>query len=442
MDTTLLKEFFDSAPDALSYHKAIYDDFGVAIDFEILGVNVTFEKLFEASINDIKGKRFSRLFPIIKGNKSKLLKTCNNVLIKNKSEKIDLYFDIINKWFNVTIFPLRESVIGVILREKASNDISVAERLSSETAISEQLFDEDIFLGTVGADVFNKNVADAIVRADSYKEPLSMVLFKLDNFNSIFKKVGSEVGNEMLAQTIDITKGIIRKYDVISRISENKIALLMPKTNAEGATAVAERLKLAFENNVHPIVGEVTASFGVAEKLRDESFKTWNERLGKALTTAITSGDKQIITSVHTDADVLNLQPIVWSSEWECGNEIIDGQHKEILLIANEIIEGYNSGLDMKQIDELLHELFLVLVKHFKIEDEILEEMQYPEFEKHADISKNLLGKAFELKGGYELGDITLTEFLKFIFNDVVLGHMLEEDVEFFFYVKKSLRKT
>ena len=58
---------------------------------------------------------------------------------------------------------------------------------------------------------------------------------------------------------------------------------VMPHTTAAGAAAAAEKLRQALEDFEHQSAGQVTASFGVAERKKHESFKIWYTRADEAL---------------------------------------------------------------------------------------------------------------------------------------------------------------
>jgi PAS domain S-box len=49
-------------PDSFAFNKVIYDEAGIAVDYEIIDVNEAYERIFNVSREEIIGKRYSKLF--------------------------------------------------------------------------------------------------------------------------------------------------------------------------------------------------------------------------------------------------------------------------------------------------------------------------------------------------------------------------------------------
>ena len=67
----------------------------------------------------------------------------------------------------------------------------------------------------------------------------------------------------------------------------------MPHTNLKEARIVADKIRKEIEGLKHPIVGNFTASFGVAQWNKKESYKELYERVDAALYSAKEEGQKQ-----------------------------------------------------------------------------------------------------------------------------------------------------
>ena len=99
--------------------------------------------------------------------------------------------------------------------------------------------------------------------------------------------------------------------------------------------AVAVGYKKALEDNKHFKVGQVTGSFGVAERMKAESLRSWYKRADNALYQAKNTGRNRVVDSDKIDIPLVSLQ-VQWRQEWNCGNDEIDEQHDKILQIAND----------------------------------------------------------------------------------------------------------
>ena len=65
----------------------------------------------------------------------------------------------------------------------------------------------------------------------------------------------------------------------------------------------------------------------------------------------------------------------------------------------------------------------------------------YPEYQHHADIHKQLTEQALQLKENYQQKRLKQTAFFSFILDDIIVGHMLKEDVLFFPYFPRKASK-
>lgn len=132
--------------------------------------------------------------------------------------------------------------------------------------------------------------------SDVYNEPLSIIILDLDYFKKINDTWGHPVGDEILKQTAEIANNIIRRSDVLFRLGGEEFLVLMPKTTINEAFVVAERLRETLENNPNSVVGKITASFGVAQKIKFESFKSFYKRTDEALYKAKGKGRNRVVS--------------------------------------------------------------------------------------------------------------------------------------------------
>ena len=169
------------------------------------------------------------------------------------------------------------------------------ERTLHEVAITDQL------TGLNNRHYFDEKVIEEMERADRYNRYLTMIIFDLDHFKVVNDTFGHPIGDEVLKQTSQIAGGIIRNTDMLFRFGGEEFIILMPETDAAGAEVVAEKIRIALENNAHPVAGTVTASFGAAQRLKNESLSNWYKKADKALYCAKNQGRNKFICSMEED---------------------------------------------------------------------------------------------------------------------------------------------
>ena len=128
---------------------------------------------------------------------------------------------------------------------------------------------------------------DSAVQALSRQEaPFSLVLVNLDDFTQINTRYGYEVGDEILKQYARRVATILRPSDLIGRIGNDTLAVLLREAAADGGTIAARRCLAAINGRPFytpeekPI--EMTASFGGATAIPSQGTVTGERLLAMA----------------------------------------------------------------------------------------------------------------------------------------------------------------
>ncbi len=84
---------------------------------------------------------------------------------------------------------------------------------------------------------------------------------------------------------------------------------------------------------------------------------------------------------------------IPWLETFETGHAVIDGQHRELVDIINVVGAGQLKG-DIAEGDRLLESFVEIVKNHFKTEERILAETDFPGLEEHCIYHRQLLKQA------------------------------------------------
>jgi diguanylate cyclase (GGDEF)-like protein len=142
-------------------------------------------------------------------------------------------------------------------------------QLSLEKANREikQLSRTDSLTGCYNRGYLNEVLPKEITRARRYKRPLAIALCDIDHFKRVNDEYGHQSGDEVLKQFVQRISELIRHdTDWLARYGGEEFLLVLPETNLDNATNLAERLRhhLAqkiIETETYQI--SITASFGV-----------------------------------------------------------------------------------------------------------------------------------------------------------------------------------
>lgn len=157
----------------------------------------------------------------------------------------------------------------------------------------------------------------AIASRDAHGRPAALVLLDIDHFKAINDSYGHPVGDIVLQKVARVCKAMLRAGDALGRVGGEEFALILPETDADRASDIAERLRREIADMPcdHDPRG-VTASFGVA--VLDDSIMTfvdWMEAADEPLYAAKRGGRNRCVRRDRSprwsDAPVATLRAAV-----------------------------------------------------------------------------------------------------------------------------------
>lgn len=137
-----------------------------------------------------------------------------------------------------------------------------------------------------------------------------------------------------------------------------------------------------------------------------------------------------IIGQWEIEASQKNLH-LVWDSANECGNAVIDGEHKELYALANAVMDAtFGTPENRDAFHAAFNDLLIHLKLHFAHEEALLEQHHYARFKAHKAAHSEILIKGDALHASAQLGLSTLGDLMDFTVN-VVSHHLLTMDKDF-----------
>lgn len=118
-------------------------------------------------------------------------------------------------------------------------------------------------------------------RSQRFSEVFSCVMFDIDDFKKVNDSYGHQMGDEVIKNIASIARKNIRSTDIVGRYGGEEYLIIMPNTNAQGATVIAEKIremvaKTDFRNRKKRI--NCTISLGISDTTIS-SIKTHDDML-------------------------------------------------------------------------------------------------------------------------------------------------------------------
>jgi diguanylate cyclase (GGDEF)-like protein/hemerythrin-like metal-binding protein len=272
----------------------------------------------------------------------------------------------------------------------------------------------------------------------------AVLMMDIDFFKQVNDMHGHAVGDQVLQRVATTLKATLRESDFCARFGGEEFLTLLPATDMPAAYQVAEKLRQAVEASPDPIAGRITASIGLAlsnpEQVdEDIAVREADESLYRAKSAGrnqVQVAPKLLVQVKAGDPGLVELVQLVWRSSYECGNQTIDAQHRELFQSANRLLSAVLNGLPSQDVTAMVDSFIAEVVQHFQDEEAIIAKAGYPDAPEHAVLHRALVEKAAELATSFRDGTLSLGELFKYLAQDVVWQHMLTADREYFSYLK------
>ena len=156
------------------------------------------------------------------------------------------------------------------LSEAAEKTVAVRrEHFASVTSRLRTLSLEDPLLGIGNRRALDRDLEHTESASRRYQHVYSVAMFDVDLFKKYNDHYGHPAGDRVLREIVGVFTESLRSADRLYRYGGEEILLLMPETDLEGASIVADRLRAGLEARALPHTKSrfqiITVSGGVAE---------------------------------------------------------------------------------------------------------------------------------------------------------------------------------
>jgi len=145
---------------------------------------------------------------------------------------------------------------------------------------------------------FHVRLEEELQRSRRHEIPLALLMMDIDDFKAVNDIYGHLAGDGVIKETAEIVRRAVRVFDVCTRFGGEEFAVIMPASSEEGASAVAERIRVrvaAFRSAERPLEDlRVTVSIGLALSEPGMTARDLINRADEALYAAKRSGKNRV----------------------------------------------------------------------------------------------------------------------------------------------------
>jgi len=174
-------------------------------------------------------------------------------------------------------------LVGILLNK---NNVLLSQLKSTNTVLEQQVKDRTIELIEKNNELKKLSNTDALTNISNrrhldlflYREckrlsrthaTLSVILCDIDHFKQYNDNYGHQAGDDCLKQVAQLIHShLCRATDFVARYGGEEFMIVLPDTNLEAATCIAEKIRLSIEKmnikNPDDTTSSVTMSFGIA----------------------------------------------------------------------------------------------------------------------------------------------------------------------------------
>jgi hemerythrin-like metal-binding protein len=132
------------------------------------------------------------------------------------------------------------------------------------------------------------------------------------------------------------------------------------------------------------------------------------------------------------------MEKINWSPKYSVGVEIIDEQHKRLVLMLNRLIGSKEATTNSEIVSDVITQMTKYAEDHFKLEEDLMAEFGFPLLDQHRQSHDKYRKKVVDLCTAVLLDvpivpQVMLNYLVKWWEN-----HILHEDMEYKSFFKKN----
>jgi PAS domain S-box-containing protein len=114
----------ENMPEAFAYHRMLFDSIGNPVDYICIAANTAFEKMTGLTQAQVVGKKATEVYPSLEKSDFDWIGTYGQVTLTGKTIRFERYFDINNRWYEVTAYKDQPDHFVTIFRDTTEKKLA------------------------------------------------------------------------------------------------------------------------------------------------------------------------------------------------------------------------------------------------------------------------------------------------------------------------------
>ncbi len=180
--------------------------------------------------------------------------------------------------------------ITIILERHKKIQTAQQQKLKEVNRVLHKQAITDNLTGLFNRQHFNTHINRHLSGASRYGDPLSLVLFDIDNFKEINDTFGHLCGDTVLNELARLVGAHVRESDILARWGGEEFVLLVVGIDHQQALSTSHKLCDLIADHAFSIKRQLTCSFGVTQFISGETADDFIHRADRALYAAKEAG--------------------------------------------------------------------------------------------------------------------------------------------------------
>lgn len=132
------------------------------------------------------------------------------------------------------------------------------------------------------------------------------------------------------------------------------------------------------------------------------------------------------------------METIKWFKSFETGHPIVDGQHKNLFSLINNLQLGMSENHNKILLAQTVERLSDYIETHFRTEEDLMISTTYPDYTAHKQEHEKLKEQAAKLIQLFNMDKVDLTATVSKFLSDWLKHHINEIDIKMINWVKSQ----